>query len=61
MNGPVATVFLEGESGSQNLVLTLQQHNDNNDSNNGSNKSANTLSSVYDQFLLTSHMPLFCR
>lgn len=32
----MAAVFLEGESGSRNLVLTPQQHNDSNDSNNGS-------------------------
>lgn len=38
----MATVFLEGESGSQNLVLTLRQYND---CNNGSNKSENPLSS----------------
>lgn len=54
----MATVCLEGESGSENPVLTLRQHNG---CNNGSNESENTLSSVCEQLLLTSHMPLFCR
>ena len=54
-NPAVAAAVLEGESWSQSLVLMLQQRKD---SDNGSDQSQSSPRSVWEQLLVSSHMPL---